>query len=284
MDSYYKAINDLEKSISSELFHYCSADKFKYLLDPYADLSLRNLSYQADGLEFRFGAQLLCENIRSCGGRYCDAADIIEANLTYAVGTICEKLPSFNIPCTLSLTDQANSEYHYKEYSKCDGGAIVFNQQRLMSACELACKNGVSMRLIRCYYAGKNSRAISRLYEAFWDDQKGNIDRLIESDYQDENAGKRILSEICAIASHIKKGSLNQDDEWRLLMVSDRRDAYDPQGFRPSGLRYLMPNQDLIELFDGVVISHKESYQHCMQELSRFALQLRKKDFKVWSL
>jgi len=55
-------------------------------------------------------------------------------------------------------------------------------------------------------FGGKDECAIKAICEAFLNDQIQNIDRLIDTDYRYEEVGRFVLSEICSIAPHFKRG------------------------------------------------------------------------------
>lgn len=282
MEHYYEATTRIQKTIPAILYHYCPTDKLHFLLEPGADLCCRYLTCQGDKEEYRFGASLLCDYIRSKGLQYRSVGDVIETNLVENIGCVGMKMVGPIIPLTFSLTERIDSRHHYKEYCKDDGCAIAFNQERLDSACGEALKRGLSLRLIRCYYEGRNDAEILTLCESFWQDQFSNLERIRQSNYSDVEVGKRVLSEICCIAPHFKRRTYLEDNEWRIVMVSQVWEDVDEHGFRASGLRDVTLHGDLIDLMEGVAVQRGRSRNNVMCELGRFALQQRKPDFKVW--
>ena len=208
----------------------------------------------------------------------------MESVLVDNIGCAGERMIDPRIPLTFSLTERIDSEYHYQEQEYCRNGgcAIAFNQQRLDCACDGVVRHGVSLRLVRCYYEGKDTAEITALCEAFWLDQVQNIERLIKSNYCDEESGRAILIEICSIAPHFKRKKFDADNEWRIVMVSRECDKVNGEGFRASGLRDNTLHCDLINLMEGVAVRRCAEKADTMRELSRFALQQRNNSFKVW--
>ena len=282
LEHYRAAAVRIRPTVSATLYHYCSTDKLHFLLEPGVDLCCRNLTCQGDREEYRFGAKLLCDYIRQKRGIYSLAGDVIETKLVENIGCVGQKIVGPVIPLTFSLTERIDSEYHYHEYCKDSGCAIAFDQAKLDEACDEVVKLGVSLRLIRCYYEERDATEIATLCEAFWQDQCQNIDCLLRSNYTDERAGKSVLSAICSIAPHFKRKDYFYDNEWRLVMVVNECDGINDQGFKASGLRDATPYGDLVDLMEGVAVRRGETHDDTMKELSRFALQQRKREFRVW--
>ena len=117
---------------------------------------------------------------------------------------------------------------------------------------------------------------------SFWQDQFSNLERIRQSNYSDVEVGKRVLSEICCIAPHFKRRTYLEDNEWRIVMVSQVWEDVDEHGFRTSGLRDVTLHGDLIDLMEGVAVQRGCPRNNAMYELARFALQQRKPDFKIW--
>ena len=282
MTNYQDTVHRIRKTIPSVLYHYCSKEKLHYLLEPGADLYCRYLSKQSDKTEYRFGARLVCDFIRSKGGRYTTVGDALEENLVCNIGSVGEDSISSLMPLSFSLTEHFNSPYHFKEYCNDDGAFIAFNQSRLEEACEKVAANGVPMQLIRCYYAGQDASEISALCDALWMDQRENIDRLIASDFCDEDAGKCVVVEILNIAPHLKREEFCHDNEWRILMVTPNASGFTRDGFLASGLRDVTERRDIINLMDGIGVQGGVVNRDTMQELARFALRQRRPLFKIW--
>ena len=281
MDNYLSATVRIQTTVPATLYHYCSTDRLHFLLEPGADLCCRNLTCQGDREEYRFGAKLLCDYIRHKGSVYRGAGDVIESNLAGNIGCVGQKIIGTKIPLTFSPTEKIDSEYHYREYCKGNGCAIAFDQAKLDEACNEVVKQGVSLRLIRCYYEEKDATEIATLCEAFWQDQCQNIDCLLRSNYTDERAGKSVLSAICSIAPHFKRKDYFYDNEWRLVMIVNECDGINDRGFKAGGLRDATPHGDLVDLMEGVAVRRGETHAAAMRELSRLALQQRKRDFEV---
>ena len=281
MENYRATIVRIQKTVPATLYHYCPTGKLRYLLEPGADLNLRYLSYQGNRTEYRFGARLLCDYIRGKGSRYRPVGDVIESRLVDNIGCVGQKTLASTIPLTFSLTERCDSAYHYEEYCQGNGGAIAFNQALLEQACD-AVKTERALRLIRCYYEGLNKTEIDAICDAFWLDQFENVERLVDSCYQDEEAGRRVLVAICMIAPHFKRRKFSNDNEWRIVMVASGLEGIDDDGFRASGVRDCTLHGDLVDLMTGVVVPRSETQINVMKELSRFALQQRNRDFKIW--
>lgn len=282
LEHYRAAAVRIRPTVPATLYHYCSTDKLHFLLEPGMDLCCRYLTSQGDKEEYRFGAKLLCDYIRQKRGIYSLAGDVIETKLVENIGCVGQKIVGLVIPLTFSLTERIDSEYHYHEYCKDSGCAIAFDHAKLDEACDEVVKLGVSLRLIRCYYEERDATEIATLCEAFWQDQCQNIDCLLRSNYTDERAGKSVLSAICSIAPHFKRKDYFYDNEWRLVMVVNECDGINDQGFKASGLRDATPHGDLVDLMEGVAVRRGETHDDTMRELSRFALQQRKREFRVW--
>lgn len=284
MKNYLVAENKIQRTVPATLYHYCSLDNLHFLLEPGADMMFRYLSCQGDKEEYRFGALILCDYIRNKGGRYIEAGDVIEANLVGNIGCIGELSIKPMIPLTFSLTERIDSDYHYQQYGKGNGCAIAFNQVRLDQCCDKLIKAGRSIRLIKCYYVGvsSDSQKIKELCDAFWEDQKGNIDYLIETEYCDALAGLSIVTEICTIAPHFKRKKFEPDNEWRLVLVSPDNTGVDKKGFKASGLREMTVAGDIIDIMEGVALQRTIFQDRALHEVSLFGVQLRNRDFKVW--
>ena len=65
-------------------------------------------------------------------------------------------------------------------------------------------------------------------------------------------------------------------------MVAEGRNGVDDKGFKASGLRDVTPHGDLVDLMECVAVRRGETHDDTMRELSRFALQQRKREFRVW--
>lgn len=281
MEEYRKVIHELQPTIGAELYHYCATDKLRYLLEPGADLCCRYLTYQGDKEEYRFGAKVFCDYVRAKGGEFTALGDCLEDKLVSNIGYVGQKLATPLIPLTFSLTEKVTSQYHYKEYCKNGGCAIVFSQGELDTAMDAVTHQGISLRLVKCYYEDRNSQEINAICEAVWNDRRGDFNRLMESSYQDADAGKAVLGEICMAACHFKRKQFAADQEWRIVMVAANTAGVDANGFRASGLRDCTMRGDLIDLMDGVVIYTAVNQEQTFKELSRFALKQRRCDFKV---
>lgn len=281
MEEYRKVIHELQPTIGATLYHYCPTDKLRYLLEPGADLNCRYLTYQGDKEEYRFGAKVFCGYVRAKGCELMALGDCLEDNLVSNIGCVGQKLATPLIPLTFSLTEKFNSQYHYKEYCKNGGCAIAFSQGELDTAMDAMTHKGISLRLVKCYYEGKDSQEINAICEAVWNDRRGDFKRLMESSYQDADAGKAVLGEICMAACHFKRKQFASDQEWRIVMVAANTVVVEANGFKASGLRDCTMRSDLIDLMNGVVVYATVNREQTIKELSRFALQQRKRDFKV---
>lgn len=285
-DAYSHTLEELSPTISEGLFHYCPMEKLQYLLAPGADLKCRNLTCLSDCKEYRYGVQLFCNYVKSKGNCYQRLAEVLRDKITSNIGREGDRLRRPVVPYVFSLTERPNSQHHVREYCKGNGGAIVFSQSRLSHMIDLRIKQGFSLRLLKCYYEKRNERdvgAMPKLFDAVWSDCIEDFERLMQTGFSDEEAGKRVSCEICSLAAQLKHNDFKPDDEWRIVFVSrDCEGAEDNDGFISTGIRSCTGSNDLIEVMHEVVVHAEGNNDAVSSELLRFALHQRNRELKVW--
>lgn len=232
IDKAFSVILGLRPNVPRTLYHYCSAESIKYLVNKDSDIWCTHCNFLNDPEE--------CWTAQRCFISYLEKRNILP---TYSINVLRNNMCQNSLfhkydrgrrskimPFTFSFSEKFDDGYFWDKYVGGTGGyCVAFDGEGVEQISgkvhsilsQLDPKNRFSLYLAPCFYEQSDAQDISTVFDAIVEGLHIEFDELARNPNGCTHEGIKILSTLASISPLIKSEDWHKEKEWRLVMMRE---------------------------------------------------------------